>query len=215
MRLARRSMGAALIAAALVSGCGPFTEPTPVPTPTALPTPSPVPTEAPTASEVPVSPSPTPEPPLSLDLPTDTDPRQVRTSVSVGVPADARGEIVVTVTNLSGTRIDEIVLRWPTEVRATLSLAPFVASEERIRDGGPPLLQDWTKWVEGPGERGEPAGTISLGYGPIDPATTLTIRIFATRVAAGPVAFDLQLLAGEALLTREDGTGAELRVEVP
>ena len=206
---------AALVAAIGVTGCALFPEPTPLITPTAQPTASPEPTTSPTQSEAATSPSPTPEPPLSLDPPEATDPRQVRASAAVDVPPDGGGEIVVTVANLSDARIDEIVLRWPTALGTTLVLAPFVASEERIRDGGPPLLQDWTKWVEGPGERGEPAGTISLGYGPIDPATTLTVRIFVTRAAAGPTAFDLQLLAGEALLTREDGTPAELRVEVP
>ena len=35
-----------------------------------------------------------------------------------------------------------------------LRLAPFTPSEDRIRDGGPPLHQEWTKWVVGPGRAG-------------------------------------------------------------
>ena len=54
----------------------------------------------------------------------------------------------------------------PTSTRS-LFLAPFEPSDDRIREGGPPLVQEWTKWVVGPGERGEPEGTTSLGYGPI------------------------------------------------
>ena len=50
-------------------------------------------------------------------------------------------------------------------VGAGTPLAPFEPSDDRIRDGGPPLVQEWTKWVIGPGERGEPAGTTS-GSGP-------------------------------------------------
>jgi hypothetical protein len=131
------------------------------------------------------------------------------------LPADANGRIVVTLTNLSEERISEVVLRWPTDLAEALYLAPFVPSQDRIADGGPPLVQDWTKWVEGPGERGEPAGTTSLGYGPMDPGMTLQVELFVTRAAAGPVAFDLQVLAGEALLTLESGGPAELRIEAP
>jgi hypothetical protein len=36
-----------------------------------------------------------------------------------------------------------------------------------------------------------------------------------TRRADGPVAFDLQVLAGESLLTLDDGELARLRIEVP
>ncbi|HEX2193935.1 MAG TPA: hypothetical protein VHK63_03120, partial [Candidatus Limnocylindria bacterium] len=85
----------------------------------------------------------------------------------------------------------------------------------RIADGGPPLWQEWTKWVEGPGERGEPAGTTSLGWGPLDPGATLVIPLVVTRQAVGAVDFDLQLLAEEALLRLDDGRPAELRVQVP
>ena len=43
------------------------------------------------------------------------------------------------------------------------------------------LVQAWTKWVIGPGEQGEPAGTTSLGYGPMDPGMALEIPLFVTR----------------------------------
>jgi hypothetical protein len=109
----------------------------------------------------------------------------------------------------------ELVLRWATELDETLFLAPFAPSQARIANGGPPLLQDWTKWVVGPGERGEPAGTTSLGWGPLDPGATLTIPIVVTRRAPGAVEFDLQVLAGEAILLLESGEPAELRVSVP
>jgi hypothetical protein len=69
--------------------------------------------------------------------------------------------------------------------------------------------------VLGPGERGEPAGTTSLGWGPLLPGGELTIPIQVTRRQRGEVAFDLQVLAGEAILSLEDGAPAELRVSVP
>jgi hypothetical protein len=157
----------------------------------------------------------TPEPSLSLELPDDRDERAVTAEVAPDVPADADGTITVTVTSQAEERIDELVLRWPTELRETLFLAPFVPSDERIRDWGPPLHQEWTKWVVGPGERGEPAGTISLGYGPLLPGATLTIPLYVSRAAPGPVAFDLQLLSGNDLLNLTSGDPAELRVELP
>lgn len=204
---------AALAVLALLTAC--VDRPTPSPsvstaaTPTAVATPTPTPT--PTATP---SPSPTPTP-LSLDPPAARDERAVALTVTPEVPADTGGRLVVTVRNASDTRVDEIVLRWPTELRATLVLAPFIPSEERIRDGGDPLVQPWTKWVEGPGERGEPAGTTSLGYGPLDGGATLTIPIYVTRAAPGPVSFDLQVLSGEALLTLEGGGPGEIRVTLP
>jgi hypothetical protein len=130
-------------------------------------------------------------------------------------PRDGDGRIVVTVQNRTDRRVRELVLRWPTALRDTLYLAPFQPSEQRIREFGPPLHQEWTKWVDGPGEDGEPAGTTSLGWGPLLPNATLRIEILVTRRAAGEVAFDLQVLAGEALLTLETGAPAELRVEAP
>jgi hypothetical protein len=190
--------------------------PSPSPSPTVSP--QPTPTATADASPIPTatgSPTPTPEPPLSLDLPDERDERQLRVGVQPGVPADGDGRIEVSVTNLSGERVGELVLRWPTQLADAIFLAPFEPTPARIAVGGPPLIQPWTKWVIGPGERGEPAGTTSLGWGPLDPGATLTIPLIATRRAAGPVEFDLQLLAGEGLLTLEGGEPAELRVAVP
>jgi hypothetical protein len=188
------------------------------PTATVAPTASPSVTASPpgTASPSPIgTPSPTPEPPLSLPPPVAVDGRLVSAAVAPNVAPDGDGQLVVTVTNLADTRIDEIVVRWPTLLDDSLFLAPFVPSEDRVRDGGPPLVQAWTKWVVGPGERGEPDGTVSLGYGPMDPGMTLEIPLYVTRRAVGAVEFDLQLLAGEAILAFEAGAPAELRVAVP
>ena len=168
------------------------------------------PTPSPTGS-----PSPTPEPSFSLELPNAADTRLIGVKVAVAVPANAGGRITVAVTNRSATRIDEIVLRWATPIREVLFLHPFVPSKERIADGGPPLRQEWTKWVEGPGALGEPAGTTSLGYGPIDAGVTLTIPLYVDRTAPGPIAFDLQFLAGEKILTTAGGKPAVTRVMVP
>jgi hypothetical protein len=76
-------------------------------------------------------------------------------------------------------------------------------------------VQQWTKWVIGPGERGEPAGTTSLGYGPILPGTTLAIPILVERRRAEAVSFDLQVLSGNDLLQLAEGGPAVLRIEVP
>ena len=218
----------AVLVAASITGSAGCTLITPSPSASAAPTapptqtvaPTPLATASPTASASPsatgdASPSPTPEPPLSLALPEQRDERPLRVAVAPDVAPDGDGLITVTITNLADSQIDEIVLRWSADLEHALSLAPFQPSEARIRDGGPPLVQDWTKWVAGPGERGEPAGTISLGYGPMDPGMSLEIPLFVSRAAVGPVAFDLQLLAGEALLLFEDGAPAEVRVEVP
>ena len=187
----------------------PTTSTTPTPTPSATPRPSPSPTLV--GSE---TPAPTPRP-HALSLPAQRDDRQLRVTVAPNLPTDGSGQIVVTVTNLSNTRITEIVLRWATSLDAYLFLAPFTPSPDRVCNGCPPLVQPWTKWVVGPGERGEPAGTTSLGWGPLDPGATLTIPLVATRRINGPVDFDLQLLAGEALLQLETGQPAWLRVSVP
>jgi len=209
---------AGVMALVLLSACiaTPSASPSPSPSPTvgARPTPSSsaasaVPTESATAE-----PTATPEPPLSLDLPDEGDERVVGVEVTPRV-GEADGEIIVDVTSQATERIDELVLRWPTELGESLFLAPFVPSDERILEGGPPLVQAWTKWVVGPGEEGEPAGTISLGYGPLLAGATLRIRLHVTRIDAGPVAFDLQLLADERLLRFPDGEPAELRVRVP
>lgn len=206
--------GRALLAGVLLAGTTACTfdlspTSTATPTPAAAPTPTATPTVAPTAS-APSSPTPSPEPSLSLALPEVTDPRVV--AVTVTPDGDT---LMVTVTSTATERIDELVLRWPAELEATLRLAPFSPSEDRIRDGGPPLQQEWTKWVVGPGERGEPAGTISLGWGPLLPGATLEIPLVVARVVEGAVEFDLQVLAGNDLLSFEGGVAAELRVQVP
>jgi hypothetical protein len=147
-------------------------------------------------------------------IPPESDDRIVSVTVAAQVDAED-GEVTVTVANETDKRIDELVLRWSTELDETLFLAPFVPSEERIREGGPPLVQAWTKWVVGPGERGEPEGTTSLGYGPLMPGATLAIALHADRREAGPVEFDLLVLAGNALLQLPNGESAVIRVEVP
>ncbi len=177
------------------------------PPPTAAISPSPIATP-------PASPTATPEPSLSLAPPETTDSRVVAAAVVADI-GDEGGTLTITATSAAAERIDELVLRWPTELNRTLFLAPFTPSEDRIRDGGPPLVQPWTKWVQGPGEQGEPDGTISLGWGPLLPNAELEITLQVTRLAPGPVAFDLQLLAGNNLLTLDGGRPAELRVEIP
>jgi hypothetical protein len=204
-----RSVAGALLAALLLAACSAAT---PSGSPSSVPSASESASEPSTATELPTA---TPEPPLSLELPPSEDSRTIRVDVAPDVAVDGGGRITVTVTNLSAERVTELVLRWPTALNRSLFLAPFAPSHQRIADGGPPLLQDWSKWVVGPGERGEPAGTISLGWGPLDAGATLTIPILVTRRAAGAVAFDLQLLAGEAILLLESGEPAELRVSVP
>ena len=136
--------------------------------------------------------------------------------MTVDPQVDAEGgEIVVTVTSDSTEMVGGAVLRWPRELNRTLFLRPFAPSEQRIADGGPPLVQQWTKWVLGPGEEGEPADTVSLGWGPLMPGATLTIPVNVVRRADGPVAFDLQVLSDNAILTLPDGEPAEIRVDVP
>jgi hypothetical protein len=203
----------------VAAGCMTLTACLAAPSPSGTPSEpevTPSPSVAPTASpQLSGSPHPTPEPPLSLALPDRQDRRMVSVRVDAAVPRNGDGRITITVQNRTDRRIRELVLRWPTALRETLFLAPFQPSEQRIREFGPPLHQDWTKWVEGPGESGEPAGTTSLGWGPLMPNATLTIAILVTRRAGGgEVAFDLQALAGEAVLSLPDGSPAELRVSV-
>lgn len=169
-------------------------------------------TEAPIVTEVP---TPSATPALSLAAADVSDPRQVTVSATAQVAADAGGEITITVTSGAEDMIDELVLRWPTELDATLFLAPFVPDPQLVTDGGGNLVRPWTKWVVGPGEQGEPDGTTSLGYGPLEAGATLTIPLYVTRAAPGPASFDMQILAGESILTLPDGQPAELRVEVP
>ncbi len=210
-----RYVRASFIGLLLLTACVAEEAPSPSPTPTLAPTPSP--TVAPPPSEpasTPASPTPSPEPSLSLDLPDELDRRMVSATVASDIGEDG-GTMTITVTSLADDRIDELVLRWPTDLRETLFLSPFTPTEERIRDFGDPLVQPWTKWVIGPGEQGEPEGTTSLGWGPLLSEATLTIELDVTREAPGPVAFDLQLLARNDLLQLEDGEPAEIRVEVP
>lgn len=218
----RRRAAPAALALALMAACvmEPSQSPAISPTVPATSAASSEPAATPSSSRaVPsptaAAPTPSPEPSLALDPPEGSDPRVVSVQVDPAVPADGDGQIVVTVTSAADTLIEELVLRWPVELGETLFLAPFAPSDERIRDNGPPLLQAWTKWVIGPGERGEPEGTISLGWGPLLAGATLTIPILVTRLAPGPVAFDLQVLAGNDLLTLDGGEPAELRIEVP
>ena len=194
-------------------------DPSPIQSPSEVVSAPPLPTESAASSTPPspsaeASPSPTPAPQLTLELPATLDQRQVSVTVTPSVTGEG-GEIVVRVTSAADTRVDDLVVRWPEELGEHLFLAPFVPSEDRIREGGDPLVQSWTKWVIGPGEHGEPAGTISLGYGPLFPGESLDVRIFVTRITSDPVAFDLQVLAANDLLTLTDGSPAELRAEIP
>lgn len=203
-----------LVLAACVAERPPSATPSTAPTATPAGTVTHAPSTSASATVV-ATPSPTAEPSLALDLPPSTDPRVVAVSVAVEVPADGDGRIVVTVTSGADELIDELVLRWPTDLDEVLFLAPFTPSDERIAEGGPPLTQPWTKWVIGPGEQDEPAGTTSLGWGPLLPGATLEIPIVVSRTAAGPVAFDLQVLARNDVLSLAGGDPAVLRVEVP
>ena len=215
----RRPPQALLIGLAmlLLSGCV-FT-PSPSPSPTASPTVEPSPSPSPSATaglSGTAEPTTTasPEPALGLDLPEEADDRVVAVTVEPQVGADG-GRIVVTVVSQADDMIEELVLRWPRELNRTLFLRPFEPSEQRIAEFGPPLVQPWTKWVLGPGEDGEPAGTVSLGWGPLFPGATLTIPVLVVRRGDGPVEFDLQVLSTNDILTAPDGEPAEFRVTVP
>jgi hypothetical protein len=212
----RRAAAPALLVL-VIAGC---LQASPTPSASASPRASALPTATPggSASGGPTAsgePTATPEPPLSLEIPGRHDRRQVTLRVEPDVPPDGDGEMVVTVRNLTDRRVGELVLRWNSDLDQVLYLAPFRPSQQRIANGGPPLVQDWTKWVRGPGENGEPAGTTSLGWGPLLPGGVLTIPIQVTRQDRGEVSFDLQVLAGEAILALEDGSPAEQRVNVP
>jgi hypothetical protein len=193
--------------ALLLAACGLIPSPSPSDAPSLAPTPTLEPsiTPLPTATE---------EAGLKLPAPLASDPTAISYKVTVQLAAGASGQLQVVVTNMTQTLVKELVLRWPTAVRATVFLAPFAPSTQRIREGGDPLVQDWTSWVDGPGENGEPAGTTSLGWGPLLPGGTLTIPVLATRVAPGPLTFDLQVLNGGAILL-SDGLPAWTQVTVP
>jgi hypothetical protein len=202
--------------AVVLAACALQTSPTPSPSPS-TPGPSPgIPSPTTSAGQTATAePSPSQGGRLRLPSPTATDDTiPISYTVTVDVAAGGSGQVVVVVTNFGQELVPELVLRWPTQVRDTIFLAPFQPSQQRIREGGDPLVQDWTKWVEGPGEHGEPAGTTSLGWGPLLVGGTLTIPVLATRVAPGPISFDLQILNGEAILL-SDGTPAWLPVDVP
>jgi hypothetical protein len=194
-----------MLAFVLTTGCSP----SPSPSPSAAP--SVPPSVAPTTT---AQPTPTEEPGLKLPAPLASDPTAISYKITVKIDAGASGQLEVVVTNLTQTLIQELVLRWPTAVRETVFLAPFAPSQQRIREGGDPLVQDWTSWVDGPGEHGEPAGTTSLGWGPLLPGGTLTIPVLATRVAPGPLTFDVQFLNGGAILL-SDGLPAWTQVTIP
>jgi hypothetical protein len=199
--------GSLLAISALLAGClaGPTPTPSAEPSAGASSTAQPTPTTEPSASG---------SPRLILPPPTATDPTAINYTVTVELDAGQSGRLLIVVTNKTQTMVPELVLRWPTAVRDTIFLAPFEPSQQRIREGGAPLVQDWTKWVDGPGEDGEPAETTSLGWGPLLPGGTLTIPVLATRVAPGPLSFDLQVLNGEAILL-SGGFPAWLQVTVP
>ncbi|MEX0625155.1 MAG: hypothetical protein WD402_01275 [Chloroflexota bacterium] len=202
---------APLAAAVLLAACSLQTTRSPASSPSPSVGASPSESTRPSAT---AEPSPSDSGRLTLPAPTATDSTPITYEVTVEVAAGASGRLVIVVTNLGQAMVPELVLRWPTEVRDTIFLAPFQPSAQRIREGGDPLVQDWTKWVEGPGEHGEPAGTTSLGWGPLLVGGTLTIPVLATRVAPGPISFDLQILNGEAVLL-SDGAPAWLKVTVP
>ena len=160
-------------------------------------------------------PSPSDSGRLTLPEPIGTDATiPISYTVTVQIAAGEDGRLVIVVTNLGAEMVPELVLRWPTQVRDTIFLAPFQPTQQRIQEGGDPLVQDWTSWVDGPGEHGEPAGTTSLGWGPLLVGGTLTIPVLATRVAPGPISFDLQILNGEKILL-SDGVPVWLHVDVP
>lgn len=191
----------ALTLVLVMAGCGPTPSPSPSVPASLEPTPSAEPTSSGPAG-------------LPLPTPASRDETAISYKITVELEPAKSGKLVVEVTNLTDTMIPELVLRWPTAVKATVFLAPFAPSQQRIREGGDPLVQAWTKWVDGPGEHGEPAGTTSLGWGPLLPNGTLTIPVLATRVAPGPLTFDLQILNGEKILS-SNGAAAWTQVTVP
>ena len=208
---------APLVAALLLAACSLEATPSASPSVTGSVGPSPSAAASESAGPGPtVTPTPTDAGRLVLPAPTESDPTPISYSVTVEVEAGASGRIVIVVRNQGEVMVPELVLRWPTELRDTIFLAPFQPSQQRIREGGDPLVQAWTSWVDGPGEHGEPAGTTSLGWGPLLRGGTLTIPVLATRVAPGPVTFDLQILNGDTgAILRSDGEPVWVQVTVP
>ena len=160
---------------------------------------------------MPATPTSSPEPSLALELPGTTDPRVVSAEVTPQIDGES-GTLTVSVTSGAGDRIDELVLRWHDRLGESLHLAPFAPSE-RIREEARPA----------PGGRGGSSAPASRGAGRHDLGRVGAAlaggdaddRAGGNRTAPGPVAFDLQLLSGNDLLTLGDGEPAELRVEVP
>jgi hypothetical protein len=204
-RPSRGLLALAFVTPVVLTGCA---TPTPSPSASAAPSVSLSPSLAPSIS---IAPTPTPERPLSLATPAKHDAHRISFAVNANVPATGTGQLTIHVVNLSNVRIPEIVVRWPTPLARNVFLAPFQPSPRRLTTL---LIQPWTKWVIGPGEQGEPAGTTSLGWGPLLPGASLDIALFATRRAAGAVSFDLQFLSGEAILTSQSGGIAETRVTI-
>jgi hypothetical protein len=218
LRHVRRNRLAPLVAALLLAACSLETTPSATSSvPGSEGESASASASAPSTSRASATPEPSPTGErLTLPAPTESDPTPISYSVTVNVAAGASGRIVIVVTNLGQVMIPELVLRWPTQLRDTIFLAPFEPSQQRIREGGDPLVQDWTSWVDGPGEHGEPAGTTSLGWGPLLRGGTLTIPVLATRVAPGPVVFDLQILNGASgAVLRSDGAPVWVQVTVP
>lgn len=202
---------APLAGAVVLAGCGLQGSPSSAPS---TATPSAIPSDSASQGATPTA-EPTNDPShLTLPEPKEADPIEIGYAVTVELAAGASGRLVIVVTNRTQTIVPELVLRWPTAVRDTVFLAPFEPSQQRIREGGDPLRQAWTSWVDGPGEEGEPAGTTSLGWGPLLPGGELTIPVLATRVAPGPLTFDLQILNGKRLLL-SDGEPAWTQVSIP
>ena len=198
----------ALLCLAIAVGC---TESDRSPSPSPSPSASPSSTPLSTATAVPTATAaPTPVP-LSLETPTDVSDISIEYRFSPNLPPDAPGELVVLVTNTSPEPIDEIVLRWPTRLNEVLFLAPFAPGPDRLVN---PLVVPWTRWVEGPGTRGEPAGTTTLGYGPIDPGVQLQIPLVAQWREPQDVEFDVLFLDGDQLLLLGGGQPAHVRVHL-
>ncbi|MFN2484331.1 MAG: hypothetical protein ABR509_05265 [Candidatus Limnocylindria bacterium] len=209
MRLPDRATPA-LLCLAIAVGCtdtesSPSVPPAVTASPTALVTATAAPTPTPTAAPTPTA------VPLSLEAPEGQSNGTIDFRFSPNLPADTQGELLVIVTNTGEDAIAEITLRWPTALDEVLFLAPFAPSPDRMVN---PLVVPWTRWVEGPGTRGEPAGTTTLGYGPIDPGTTLEIPLVAEWREPGEVQFDVQFLDREELLLLTDGQPAHVRVDI-
>jgi hypothetical protein len=209
MRLPGR-LTPALLCLVIAAGCTesdrrPSASPASSPSPSASSTPLVTATAVPTATA-----APTPVP-LSLEPPQEQSDGTIEFRFSPNLPADAQGELLVIVTNTGEKPIEEIALRWPTALNEILYLAPFAPGPDRLVN---PLVVPWTRWVEGPGTRGEPAGTTTLGYGPIDPGMQLQIPLVAQWREPQEVEFDVQFLDRERLLLLSDGQPAHVRVDI-